>query len=238
MSKDNFIPPLITFNCIVGISLAVRSVVLSYGADNFTATSLFVLTTVITFSLFLAGQSLIQDLFSLTYSKGKAKGVEKISEKQTVSNFSVTSSFDYQHHRQEALLLKAKEEQEKIDAVIAYSQKTLAPYMRESELTQLTSELNAFLTTSWTPKESKSVELSNQLKSIDLMHFGWNIAQPFKISRKETATFLKYTFTKSLEEVEISTIQRKMTNNESKSLIPLNENITTTTLHPSSADYS
>lgn len=57
------------------------------------------------------------------------------------------------------------------------------------------------------------------------MHFGWNIAQPFKIPRKETALFLKKTFPKALYDVEVSTIQRKLTNSESKSLIPLQENI-------------
>lgn len=83
MSKDNFIPQLITFSCIVGISLAARSAVHNSGADNFTATILFVLTIVITFSLFLAVQSLIQDLFSLASPKGRAIEVEKVSEEQS-----------------------------------------------------------------------------------------------------------------------------------------------------------
>lgn len=126
MSKDNFIPQLITLSCIVGISLTVRSAVLNSGVDSFTATSLFVVTTIISFSIFLVVQSLIQDLFSMAFPKGKAIEVEKMSEKRTISNSSKAPYFDYKQHCQEALLHKAKEEQEKIDAVIAYSQKTLA----------------------------------------------------------------------------------------------------------------
>lgn len=227
MSKDNFIPLLITFSCVVGISLGVRSLVINYGADNFTAYSLFVLTIVISFSIFLAVQSLFQDLFSLAFQKSRTTEREKISEKQTTSNFSKSPSFDYERHRQEVLMLKAKEEQEKIDAIIAYSQKTLALYMQESELTQLCGEINAFLTSSWTPEKTKSFEVS-QLKSIDLMHFGWNIAQPFNKPRKETALFLKRTFAKALDDVEVSTIQRKLTSTESKSLISLQDNIINT----------
>ena len=59
------------------------------------------------------------------------------------------------------------------------------------------------------------------------MHFGWNIAQPFKKSRKEIATFLKYTFAYALVDVEVSTLQRKLTNTEGKFLIPLQENLST-----------
>lgn len=221
MSKDNFLPQLITFSSVVGISLVVRTSLMNHGVDNFTAYSLFVLTIITTFSLFLAVQSLLHDLFSVVFQKGRTTEVAKIHEPKTVTNSPIKSSFDYEKHRQETILLKAKEEQGKIDSVLAYSQETLAPYMQESELTKLCDEINAFLTSSWTPEKSKSVELSSQLKSIDLMHFGWNIAQPFKIPRIETATFLKNTFSKALDDVEISTIQRKLTNTESKSVIPL-----------------
>lgn len=63
--------------------MAVRSGVLNFGADSFTATSLFVLTTVITFSLFLAVLSLTQDLLSLAFQKAKTGEVEKMSEKHS-----------------------------------------------------------------------------------------------------------------------------------------------------------
>ncbi len=224
MTNDNHIPHLITISCVAGFSILARSIAVSNGADSFTATSVFIVTELITFSLFLALQSLIQELFHMTFkTKEIFIRVEK-PKKQISSNFSQAPSFNYEQQRQEALLLKAKEEQEKIDAVIAYSQKTLAPYMRESELTQLCSEVTRFLTSDWTPEESKSVEIY-QLKSIDLMHFGWNIAQPFSKPRKETALFLIKIFSKALDDVDVSTIQRKLTNTESKSLIPLQENI-------------
>ncbi len=69
------------------------------------------------------------------------------------------------------------------------------------------------------------------------MHFGWNIAQPFYKLRKETSLFLKHTFYHALEDVEISTIQRKLTNTESKSLISLQENIILESRLSSSISY-
>ena len=49
-----------------------------------------------------------------------------------------------------------------------------------------------------------------KLKSIDLMHFGWNIGNQFKKSGIETATFTKQVFAALFENVEISTIKRKL----------------------------
>ena len=62
-TNDNYIPQTITLGCIVLFSLAVRSTTLSCGADGFTAFCVFLICSVVFFLLFLAVQSLLEELF-------------------------------------------------------------------------------------------------------------------------------------------------------------------------------
>ncbi len=139
--NEEYIPQLITLGCIVVFSLVARDIILSYGADSFTAGSIFISSMIVCFSLYLATQILIEEMLCLIFRDKKKIAVTIGTEQRTSSNFPETASFNYGQHCREVLQNKAKEEQRKIEAVIAYSQKTLAPYMRESELTQLCSEI-------------------------------------------------------------------------------------------------
>ena len=58
------------------------------------------------------------------------------------------------------------------------------------------------------------------------MHFGWNIGKAFNKKRVHTATFIKDVFAHTLCDLEISTIERKMSHTESECKIKLNSNIT------------
>lgn len=53
------------------------------------------------------------------------------------------------------------------------------------------------------------------------MHFGWNIGKAFSKKRIHTATFIKNVFAHALRDIEISTIERKMSHAESKCEINL-----------------
>ena len=75
-----------------------------------------------------------------------------------------------------------------------------------------------------TPKVSP-VSVGAELKSIDLMHFGWNIGKAFDKKRIHTATFIKRVFAHALRDIEISTIERKMSHTESECKIKLDGNI-------------
>ena len=69
------------------------------------------------------------------------------------------------------------------------------------------------------------VKVDSQLKSIDTMHFGWNIGKAFGRKRVHTATFIKNVFTHTLRDLEISTIEHKMSHTESVCHIKLNGNL-------------
>ena len=72
--------------------------------------------------------------------------------------------------------------------------------------------------------DTPSVKVDSQLKSIDIMHFGWNIGKAFSKKRINTATFIKNVFAHTLHDLGISTIERKMSNTETNCTILLERN--------------
>lgn len=260
---DRYIPQTITLGCIMALSLAVRSIALSCGADGFTAFGLLALTMLIVTALFFAFQSLLFELcerWLITANEGGEDAVPSVAEipqaESTPEPAELAPSAEclviepiveqaeeepaveapvveypeltpppvpstYKQYRKEALQARAEEEQAKLEVVTEYTQRTLAPYMSEAELNKLCLQVSLFLAYDWANERGESVKVSPEIKSIDLMHFGWNIAQPFKKSRKEIASFLKQTFAQTLADVEVSTLQRKLTNTEGKHLIRL-----------------
>ena len=93
--------------------------------------------------------------------------------------------------------------------------------MSEEELTKLCEQITRYLSSGWSIESSQDFKVSPHLKSIDLMHFVCNISLLFWKKREEIALFLKYPFAHTLRDVEVSSIQRKLTNTEGKYLIPL-----------------
>ena len=69
------------------------------------------------------------------------------------------------------------------------------------------------------------VKVDSQLKSTNIMHFGWNIGKAFGRKRVYTATFIKNVFTHTLRDLGISTIERKMSHTESECMIKLDNKI-------------
>ena len=217
-TKDNYIPQVITLGCIALFSLAVRSTTLSWGADGFTASCVFLICSVVFFLLFLAVQSLFEEFFGHILRSQERPLIEP--PKTTIPS---PLPSNYEQFRQEAFQVKAREEQKKMEVVTSYTQRILAAYMSEDELTKLCEQIIRYLSSEWSIENSQNTKVSSHLKSIDLMHFGWNISRPFGKKREDIALFLKHTFAHSLKDVEVSSIQRKLTNTEGKYLIPLSK---------------
>lgn len=246
----------------MALSLAVRSIALSCGADGFTAFGLLALTALIVTALFFALQSLLLELCERFFDTTKEEGesavpsVAELSQAEPLEPAELLPPTEYsegepiieqaeeesavevpivecpeatpppvpsayEQYREEALQARAEAEQAKLEVVTEYTERTLAPYVSEAELNKLCLQVSLFLASDWADERREAVRVSPEVKSIDLMHFGWNIAQPFKKSRKEIATFLKQTFAQALADVEVSTLQRKLTNTEGKHLIRL-----------------
>ena len=110
------------------------------------------------------------------------------------------------------------------DSIFLNTKQTMVAYMSEAELDRLCGYITEY-SLGDTPREVSPVSVDSALKSIDLMHFGWNIGKAFGKKRIHTATFIKRVFAHALRDIEVSTIERKMSHTESECRIKLNNNI-------------
>ena len=131
---------------------------------------------------------------------------------------------EYEISRANAMAEKERESQEKLDKVIAYTKQTLVLYLDEVALNRLCGYVTEYYLSDMLPK-IEPIKVDSQLKTIDIMHFGWNIGKAFGKPRLQTATFIKRIFAHTLRDSEISTIERKMSHTESVCKIKLDRKI-------------
>lgn len=129
---------------------------------------------------------------------------------------------EYETLRANAMAEKERASQAKLDKVLTYTKRTLVPYLDEESLHRLCGYVTEYYLSESLPKV-EPIKLSSQLKTIDAMHFGWNIGKAFGKPRLQTATFIKRVFAHTLRDVEISTIERKMSHTESECIVKLNK---------------
>ena len=135
-----------------------------------------------------------------------------------------TQPSEYEVLRANAMAEKERASQERLDKVITYTKRTLAPYLDEESLHRLCGYITEYYLSESQPKV-EPIKLSSQLKTIDAMHFGWNVGKAFGKPRLQTATFIKRVFAHTFRDVEISTIERKMSHTESECKIELDRKI-------------
>ena len=68
--------------------------------------------------------------------------------------------------------------QTKLEKVISYTKQTMVAYISEKDLNRLCAYIVKYSSGN-TLQEISSLKADSQLKSIDIMHFGWNIGKAF-----------------------------------------------------------
>lgn len=131
---------------------------------------------------------------------------------------------EYEIFRANAMAEKERASQEKLDKVLAYTKQNLVLYLSETDLNRLCGYITEYYLSDTMPKVEQ-IKVDAQLKTIDIMHFGWNIGKAFGKPRLQTATFIKRVFAHTLRDSEISTIERKMSHTESECKIKLDRKI-------------
>ena len=131
---------------------------------------------------------------------------------------------EYEISHANAMAEKERASQEKLAKVIAYTKQTLVLYLDEAALNRLCGYVTEYYLSDSLPKV-EPIKVDSQLKTIDIMHFGWNIGKAFGKPRLQTATFIKRVFAHTLRDSEISTIERKMSHTESECKIKLDRKI-------------
>ena len=145
----------------------------------------------------------------------------------TINNISIEESnqpTEYEVFRANAMAEKERVSQEKLDKVLTYTKQNLVLYLSETDLNRLCGYITEYYLSDTMPKV-ELIKIDAQLKTIDIMHFGWNIGKAFGKSRLQTATFIKRVFAHTLRDSEISTIERKMSHAESECKIKLDRKI-------------
>ena len=162
---------------------------------------------------------------STSMSSETNEGEAKLpKEDATPSIEESTQPSEYEVIRASAMAEKERASQERLNKVLTYTKRTLVPYLDEPSLHRLCGYITEYYLSDSLPKV-ESIKLSSQLKTIDAMHFGWNIGKAFSKPRLQTATLIKRIFAHTLRDVEISTIERKMSHTESECKIQLNRRI-------------
>ena len=141
----------------------------------------------------------------------------------SISNIPIevlNQSSEYEIFRANAIAEKERASQEKLNKVIAYTKQTLVLYLDEAALNRLCGYVTEYYLSDTLPKV-EHIKVDSQLNTIDIMHFGWNIGKAFGKPRLQTATFIKRIFAHTLRDLEISTIERKMSHTESECKINL-----------------
>ena len=145
----------------------------------------------------------------------------------TINNIPIEESnqpIEYEIFRANAMAEKERASQEKLDKVLSYTKQNLVLYLSETDLNRLCGYITEYYFSDSLPKVEQ-IKVDAQLKTIDIMHFGWNIGKAFGKPRLQTATFIKRVFAHILRDSEISTIERKMSHTESECKIKLDRKI-------------
>ena len=157
--------------------------------------------------------------------KDSNQATPDVIESAPTAEETISGPSEYEVLRTNSIAKKNCAIQTKLEKVISYTKQTMVAYMSEEDLNLLCAYVTEY-STGDTLQKILPVKVDSQLKSIDIMHFGWNIGKAFSKKRIHTATFIKNVFAYTLRDLEISTIERKMSHTESGCKIRLNLNIT------------
>lgn len=215
----------LVFSANVIVGAIARQMVLHHGLDAFNGYVAFMVCTLMLTAIYINLQELFkktlspffETLFMKFPNYGK-KGKVEIEDKETTEEESWTKetdtnpppSMDYAQIRLSAMKAKEQTEQEKLTTVLTYTRESFAPYMKEEDLNILCKYICLFHADKDIPKVARSVKVDSAIRTIDLMHFGWNIGYQFSKTGIQIATFIKRVFAEALKESEISTLKSKL----------------------------
>lgn len=103
----------------------------------------------------------------------------------------------------------------------------MSPFVDKDVVEKIINIVTEFIHTSGVPdfSEDMAIRLPAELTTSDMMHFGWNIDKLFNKYNLHTAHFLKQAFPYMFKDVEVCTIERKLTCNGTQGRIKIDKNV-------------
>lgn len=233
------------------VGVLARQFVLSKGIDDFSSAVAFFATVIVLTAFYASLQITFNQLllprieaflfrFSAFQKMKDNNDAVPVSEDLTIEDSSqaipnvidpastteetISEPSEYEVMRTNAITENNRAIQTKLEKVLNYTKQTMVAYMSEEDLNRLCAYIVEY-SSGDTLQKISPVKVDSQLKSIDIMHFGWNIGKAFSKKRIHTATFIKNVFAHTLRDLEISTIERKMSHTESVCCIKLDVKI-------------
>ncbi len=209
---------------ILALALLSRSIAISLGADNFTSLFVFIGVFILGISLFSMIKLLLYEIVSRIFRDKKELLEENSSNNlhnNQLSEITDKSKDEIEDIRKRDQEKKKKEQKRKIDDAIQYTKEKFASYVSKEDLLKLCA--NVKLYSSKGSFDAIAPIKVNELSVLDIYHFGWNIWKHFgKIHNQEdVAIFLKKVFAELLKDVEVGTIPKNLTRDESKGIIKI-----------------
>ena len=232
---------LFVFGAILLFGVLARKFVLVKGYDEFSSAVAFFATVVVLSALYISLQMTLNELLLPRLEKFLMRfpAFQNLEEMAVVAEATAIVAepieevavaeatpqpTEYKVLRANAIAEQERASQEKLQRILDYTKQTMVAYMSEAELNRLCGYITEY-SLGDTPREVSPVSVDSALKSIDLMHFGWNIGKAFGKKRIHTATFIKRVFAHALRDIEVSTIERKMSHTECECRIKLDVEI-------------
>ena len=216
----------LVFGVILVFGILIRQFVLSKGIDDFSSTVAFFATVIVLTALYSSLQITFNqfllpriEAFLFCFS-----AFQKMKDNNDAVSFPEAPTIKDSNQATPDVIESAPTTEETISEPSDYTKQTMVAYMSEEDLNRLCAYVAEY-SSGDTLQKISPVKVDSQLKSVDIMHFGWNIGKAFSKKRIHTATFIKNVFDHTLRDLEISTIERKMSHTESVCKIKLDMNI-------------
>lgn len=134
---------------------------------------------------------------------------------------------DYGSRRDEAKKRHEERQKKKETNVIQYVGYTMSEFVKPDIVEKIIDRVTDFINCNGVPEytEADAIDLPDDLTTTEMMHFGWNIAKPFKKYNLHIAHFLKGVFPNTFKDAEVCSIERKVSCNPQQGRIKINKNV-------------
>jgi hypothetical protein len=205
----------------------------SLGLDSFTANMSFFITLGVAAIIYFSIQAILQGvmlpfigklLIKIPYFRKQQAEPTHIEEKPKPKS-NESSHIDFEEIRRKQQMLDEKREMEHVSLALDYTKQMFASYAKDSQIDILCNNIVLYASASLV-ENLPSVRISEQLTTLDIYHFGWNIWNHFRVNKQDDmASFLKTVFSQTLRDVEKETIKKHLKDDERKGIIKISDNI-------------
>ncbi|MBF0577201.1 mobilization protein [Dysgonomonas sp. GY617] len=215
------------------IATLARISAMSLGVDSFTAFIVFVVVLSIEVVVYLSIHVILQGLMlpwieklllKIPYFKNKSKLELSVkSSSETITEQLSPPTLD--EIRNEQQQNKTKRQDEKLNIALGYTRKAFALYVADQHIELLCNNVKVYAN-KLDLENLQPIKTNKELAQIEILHFGWNIWNHFKVGKQiEVARFLKTVFPDILRETEVDSIKSHLKDDELKGLIKIKESL-------------